>query len=97
MPRIQTLFASAAVGVLLLGLLTSRLKPGSELVVTFHRTGYGLPYSMLCYGVPLLLFVCSPLFGLDGAVERSGRKLAFWTQRSLGRSLLRCILCRRSF
>ena len=46
---------------------------------------------------PLLLFVCSPLFGLDGAVERSGSELAFWTQRSLGRSLLRSVLCSQSF
>jgi hypothetical protein len=53
MPRIQTLFASAAVGVLLFGLLTSRLKPGPMMVVTLRQTGYGLPYSVLCYGVAL--------------------------------------------
>ena len=64
MPRIQTLFASAAVGVLLLGLLTSRLKPGSELVVTFHRTGYGLPYSMLCYGVALFFCLFAVLYSV---------------------------------
>jgi hypothetical protein len=53
MPRVQTLFASAAVGVLLLGLLTSRLRPESEMVVTLRHTGYALPYSMLCYGIAL--------------------------------------------
>jgi len=64
MPRIQTLFASAALESSS-RLLTSRLKPGSELVVTLRQTGYGLPYSMLCYGVALSLSVCGPLFGLD--------------------------------
>jgi hypothetical protein len=64
MPRIQTLFASAAVGVLLLGLLTSRLKLGSELVVTFRQTGYGLPYSMLCYVVALFFCLFAVLYSV---------------------------------
>jgi hypothetical protein len=64
MPRIQTLFASAAVGVLLLGLLTSRLKLGSELVVTLRQTGYGLPYSMLCYGVAFFFCLFAVLYSV---------------------------------
>jgi hypothetical protein len=64
MPRIQTLFATAAVGVLLLGLLTSRLKLGSELVVTLRQTGYGLPYSMLCYGIALFFCLFAVLYSI---------------------------------
>jgi hypothetical protein len=64
MPRIQTLFASAAVGVLLLGLLTSRLKLGSELGVTLRQTVYGLPYSMLCYGVAFFFCLFAVLYSV---------------------------------
>jgi TctA family transporter len=64
MQRIQTLFASAAVGVLLLGLVTSRFKPGSEMVVTLRQTGYGLPYSMLCYGVALFFCLSALLYSV---------------------------------
>jgi hypothetical protein len=46
---------------------------------------------------PFLLSVYIPLFGLDGVVERSGSEVAFRTQRSTGRTVLRRFLCSRSF
>jgi hypothetical protein len=64
MPRIQTLFATAAVGLLLLGLLSSRLKPGPEMVVTLRQTGYVVPNSILCYGVALFFCLFAVLYSV---------------------------------
>jgi hypothetical protein len=64
MPRIQTLFASAAVGVLLFGLLISRLKLGPGITFVLRRTGYGLPYSLLCYGVALSFCLFAVLYSV---------------------------------
>jgi len=56
MPRIQTLFASAAVVVLLLGLLTSRINQTFGLTISLRHSVYACPNSVLCYGVAL--FFC---------------------------------------
>jgi hypothetical protein len=56
MPRIQTLFATAAVMALLLGLLTSRFNLRSGLTISLRQTGYVVPNSLLFYG--LALFFC---------------------------------------
>ncbi len=64
MPRIPTLFATAAVGVLLLGLLTSRFNLGFGLSVSLRRTAYGVPNSMLCYGVALFFCFFAVLYSV---------------------------------
>jgi hypothetical protein len=56
MPRIQTLFASAAVVALLLGLITSRFNQRFGLMISLRHSVYFSPNSMLCYGVAL--FFC---------------------------------------
>jgi len=64
MPRIQTLFVSAAIGVLLLGLLTSRMRLGPEMVITVRHIGYGVPNGMLCYGVALFFCLFALVYSL---------------------------------
>jgi hypothetical protein len=64
MPRIQTLFVSAAIGVLLLGLLISRIRLGPDLVITVHHIGYGVPNSTLCYGVALFFCLFALVYSL---------------------------------
>lgn len=54
MARIQTLFATAAVMALLVGLLAPNL--GSGLSITRRGAAYLVPNSMLCYGIAL--FFC---------------------------------------
>jgi hypothetical protein len=76
--------------------LTIETRIGAGGHISPNRIRSAIQYAVLrCR--PLLLFVCSPLFGLDGAVERSGSELAFRTQRSTGRTVLRRFLCSRSF
>ena len=55
-PRIHTLFATAAVGSLLLGLLTSGFHLRSGLVLSLRRTGYSVRNRMPCHAVAL--FFC---------------------------------------
>jgi uncharacterized membrane protein len=64
MLRIQTLFAIGAVGLLLLGLLASRLGSGPHLTVTFGQTTYAWPNSFLCYVVAFFFCLFAVLYSV---------------------------------
>ena len=89
MTRLVTLFATAAVVLLLLGLLMSRLHLRSGLSLSLPAGGWLIPYWVLCFGAAL--FFCLFAFAyslLDGALECSGRHVALWAKR-----LLRWTVC----
>jgi len=64
MSRIQTLFAAAAIGALLLGLLATRFNLRWGLTITLRQTRYMVPNSMLCYGVALFFCLFAVLYSV---------------------------------
>jgi hypothetical protein len=65
MPRVPTLFATAAVTALLLGLLIPRFDLSTGMTITLPRASYFVPNGTLCYGVALFFCLFAFLYSVQ--------------------------------